>query len=417
MLEGPLLTGLAGACQVFSSVEKLKTLHLEEFDVPCFIVAGKTSAGKSTLLQRLTRMPFFPVDKQMCTRIPVFVEMRNGSGESNATVTVCTLKKDSLVAEQSKSEPIPIGATGREVQEKIQSLLRSLLEEAGLSKTSKKVIVDKEVRIRLSSPSSPMLNLVDLPGVVNGRSLVATDTQKLFKRYALKSSNQSVFLCAVEASSPAVEWNTDDVLGQGDTELESLELHQRCLGVITKADSDEVDVESLCNYLRGDLADDFKPRHGYFAVGARDEGRAQEEQVLFERLLAAAADRDKLQSRTSITALQKKVQDLYMDQVHKGWIPKTVEKVIKKWAQSCIAPTQSETMGALCDEVVEDLLEKYRSFCGSELLLKDMALGSFAAEDLHNLRNAPEGLCKTLSKEWLEVPLSGSSFPSLLWTV
>ena len=40
------------------------------------MVFGAESVGKSSLLQRLSLLPFFPTDKSRCTRMPVRLEIR-----------------------------------------------------------------------------------------------------------------------------------------------------------------------------------------------------------------------------------------------------------------------------------------------------------------------------------------------------
>eukprot|EP00438_Fugacium_kawagutii_P023831 Skav212416 [mRNA] locus=scaffold202:49654:50949:+ [translate_table: standard] len=410
MLTGPLLTGpllgLGHACPAFLPDFEETFGHLQEFEVPCFVVAGMTSAGKSTLLQRLTQMPFFPSDKQMCTRVPIKVEMRRGSGEPKATVTVYHYDDEHKMffEDETEGESLSIGAASTEVQQK----MKSLLEKAGLAKTSRRVIIDKELRIRISSSALPILDVVDLPGVVKGATKLANDTQKLLKRYVLTSGTHSNFLYVVPATIPELEWNADQLLGHGD-ELTGMQLPERSLGVITYCDNIKPDEDAevlgyLCQYLSGEFDpedDDFvKLGHGYFALGANSSRYAHEEEAVFAKLLRFWPDSARMKKRTSISSLQSKVRKLYEDQVCDRWLPMLVQKLVEWWIRSCVASQPLEQMN-LCDKIVKDLVQHYKDCRNSDLELEEISQ-YMSPENWSKLRHGPSGTCKNLIQPWLK---------------
>ena len=49
---------------------------LHELELPRVVMVGEESSGKSSTLERLVHMPFFPVDRQMCTRMPIELRLR-----------------------------------------------------------------------------------------------------------------------------------------------------------------------------------------------------------------------------------------------------------------------------------------------------------------------------------------------------
>eukprot|EP00438_Fugacium_kawagutii_P034163 Skav226371 [mRNA] locus=scaffold290:198547:199761:+ [translate_table: standard] len=393
MLSGPLLTGpllgLGQACPSFSLHELEETfVHLQELEVPCFVVAGMTSAGKSTLLQRLTQMPFFPSDEQMCTRVPIKVEMRRGSGEPKATVAVYHYDDEQKMffEDEADNEPLSIGAAGSEVQQK----MTSLLERADISKNSRRVIINKELRIRLSSSALPILDVVDLPGVVKGRSKLAKDTQKLLERYVLTRGTQANFLYVVPATIPAIEWNADQLLGHGDDK----ELHERSLGVITYCDNIKPDAKQILReYLSGDFEpedDDFvQPGHGYFALGANSAGDAHEEEAMFAELFRSCPDSASLKKRTSISSLQIKIRELYLEQVYDRWVPMVVKKLLEWWIQSCLASQPPKQKMNLCEDIVKDLLQEYKDCRNTDLRLEKISESFTSAENIAKLRDSP----------------------------
>eukprot|EP00966_Prymnesium_polylepis_P203706 4719316-Prymnesium_polylepis.1 len=59
--------------------------HMSDNDIhwsrPMFVALGADNTGKSTLLERVTGLPLFPQDESVCTRLPIFVEVRRLTAE------------------------------------------------------------------------------------------------------------------------------------------------------------------------------------------------------------------------------------------------------------------------------------------------------------------------------------------------
>eukprot|EP00438_Fugacium_kawagutii_P013603 Skav202996 [mRNA] locus=scaffold1344:28196:29410:+ [translate_table: standard] len=403
MLTGPLLTGpllgLSQACPAFASLDNLdeafrRDLQSEDFQVPCFVVAGMTSSGKSTFLQRLTQMPFFPSNHGLCTRVPIKIQMRRGFGEPKATVRVYSYDdKQGFVADEAEGEFISIAAASTEVQDK----MASLLERARLEDNAREVIHDKELRVCLSSSVLPVLDVVDLPGVKAGARLFARTTQKLLRRYVLNSGTHSIFFYVIPATLDATEWTTE-LLAQDDDEL-TQQLHDRTVGIISKCDMMAAN-DDLCKYLSGRMNPEDTLGHGYFAVGANAQGKDCEEEATFAKLLRGRPDIEDLQKRSSISAVQNKVSELYVDQVYANLVPTFVQKLLKLWVRSCLE-SQTEKM-RVCDDIVEELLKQYKECRKSpspELISHDTLSSAI-------LHESPPGYCKTLIEPWLKAGIN-----------
>eukprot|EP00438_Fugacium_kawagutii_P009566 Skav212723 [mRNA] locus=scaffold1734:147361:148524:- [translate_table: standard] len=358
-----------------------------------------TSSGKSTFLQRLTQMPFFPTDRQMCTRVPIKIEMRRGFGEPKATVRVYSYDdKQGFVAEGAGGESLSIAAACAEVHDTMDSLLKG----AGFKTTAQEVILDKELRVCVTSSALPVLNVVDLPGVKTGTRPLAVATQELLRRYILNSGIHSIFFYIIPATLDATEWTTE-LLAQSDKEL-TQQLHDRTVGIISKCDmmaaNDATGKRILCKYLsQDDLNPDDKLGHGYFALGANAEGKAREEEATFVKLFRGRLETESLKQRTSISSLQSKVCELYAEQAYATLVPTFVRKLAGSWIQSCLG-SQTEKMKVF-DDIVKDLLKQYKNHLKSDLRLEQIS------EDiLTQLRNSPSGSCKTLIEPCLEAGLA-----------
>eukprot|EP00438_Fugacium_kawagutii_P020663 Skav217586 [mRNA] locus=scaffold3512:24023:25180:- [translate_table: standard] len=355
---------------------------------PCFVVVGKTSAGKSTLLQRLTRLPFFPVDEQICTRMAVKVELRKGLGESKAAIAVCRFEdKDVFVA---GGKAISMEADSQDVQQAMDALLK----EQGLSKTpvigaeTSQVITTKELRIRVTSPTLPVLDLVDLPGRLLDGSATGQATQQLFKRYAKTSHNHSIFICVVNAILPQVEWHVAELLGQADSKLAQMQLPKRALGVFTKCDKMDADTTTLQECLRHNVEPQLG--HGFLAIGARVKDTSDREQKVFADLFQGECL--DILDRTSIWALQSKLLKLYKDQLYH----QTLQQLVEFWLRSKFMAATAHMKH--CDEMVAGLLQRYKDVQNLEISGFDFVAISKAV----NGKGGEAGPCETLVKNWLK---------------
>ena len=63
-------------------------LPMVEFKLPTVIVVGGRSAGKSSLLENITKCPVFPRDPALCTKMPVKLQLIQVAKESESSVTI-----------------------------------------------------------------------------------------------------------------------------------------------------------------------------------------------------------------------------------------------------------------------------------------------------------------------------------------
>ena len=109
---------------------------------------GDQSSGKSSVLEALSGVPF-PRGSGLVTRCPVRLVMRRAQGnETWSAIASTTLSTNTVVAD-----------TPDELTEIISRLTDTL------TKTNSGFSTDA-ILVRLTSPESPNLTIVDLPGIV-----------------------------------------------------------------------------------------------------------------------------------------------------------------------------------------------------------------------------------------------------------
>lgn len=200
----------------FKALDRLKEplqKSLTGFEIPQIVVVGATSTGKSTLLRRFSHLPFFPTSNSMCTRMPIKIEMRKISEDDAVAGVVMSVHSfDGTTYSDHAEERTELSL--EDATTEVKRKMGDLLERAGLEREGLGIIADSELRIRVVSDSFPVLNLVDLPGMVQAggaedrRTADAEATQRLFERYiGTKGARHSLLLCAVPATSQPVNWH------------------------------------------------------------------------------------------------------------------------------------------------------------------------------------------------------------------
>lgn len=395
-------TSLLDLNQAFKALEEVKESlqqSLEHFTIPEIVVVGSTSAGKSAVLRRFSQLPFFPSAEGMCTRIPIRVEIRKPPPGVPPSAKMSLYRFDQTAKRYSK-EPEPghscelnLEEAIKTVNEKMQKLLENTQLQVGQS-----MIMDRELRIQIVSEKFPMLNLVDLPGLVPSGAgkqwkKDAEDTRELFKRYS--GGRHSLFLCILPATDTPDRW-------EGMHLIEEEGLQESSLGILTKCDHPGTKPEFLQKWLANELG------YGFVAVaaGAASEERKvqdvdQEEHSTFLRLFGAD---ELLKDVTCIKSVRKKITDAYLKQVYERWVPSALAQLLSDWISSAKEwekaerDRQEELKERMqsCDKAFADLEQMHKTPLND--ILQPGTCGSIHAAPQGP--PGPPGRCKRLISDW-----------------
>ena len=264
--SGILETWSAERCAgFFDVIDPLKELvEREHWSAPQVIMLGQESTGKSTLLERLTGLPIFPRNADLCTRSLIKVCLRRGPARKLRLLVQDILslrfddedgrevELDELGAAVMKemTRQVRLESLRQEMPDKSSDFYDATVSDAPLQPSdglcTKKVLV-----IELSSPKAPNLDVVDCPGLVaasaRGRPTdVAQETAALVRTFAKKHRDSALFVVAVKASEQP---NNSLAMRL----VQELKLESRALGVLTMTD-----------VLTGDLTDGETTLHATF---------------------------------------------------------------------------------------------------------------------------------------------------------
>lgn len=235
-------------------------------DLPQIIVVGDQSAGKSSVLEAISRIRF-PVKGGVCTRFATELVLRRHK------------RRDMRVSVRfaEKSKPTKIFAPSDFANDNLEGVIEKAKELMGLSDSEKGFSRDV-LRLEIDDPDVYPLTLVDLPGIfqvnTSEQSMDGKKTVDLLVEEYMQNPN-SIILVVVTA--------TNQLANQGILRL--AEKHDptrdRTVGIITKPDLAEREPENERAYIR--LAQNKEKAHKLSLGWHVLRNRAGNEQSLDER--------------------------------------------------------------------------------------------------------------------------------------
>jgi GTPase SAR1 family protein len=215
---------------VLDTVAQVRKCGLESIlALPQLVVCGDQSAGKSSVLEALTEIPF-PRNDELCTRFPTEVIMRRSTVDS---LTIKVIPDDERPT--SEKESIKTFAETIKDFEELPTIMDRAMAVMGIgtSGSQSSAFARDVLSVEIEGPSRPQLTFVDLPGLIQNETKGVTKAdvelvQEITDRYI--SQSRTIILAVVSA--------TNDYANQGIlTKARKVDPDgERTLGIITKPD-------------------------------------------------------------------------------------------------------------------------------------------------------------------------------------
>ncbi|PQE07233.1 interferon-induced GTP-binding Mx protein [Rutstroemia sp. NJR-2017a BVV2] len=220
--------------RVLNTVSSLRKCGLDSvLPLPQLVVCGDQSAGKSSVLEALTEIPF-PRNDNLCTRFATEISLRN------APVDALTVK---IIPDNSR--PAAEQAVIRQFVQTITNFddLPSIMDMAmnamGITAdngndTTRRAFSRDILSIGIDGPTRPHLTLVDLPGLIASATNEASDADvetvaQITEHYI--SQSRTICLAVISAKNDIANQQILKRVRKHDPE------GQRTLGIITKPDT------------------------------------------------------------------------------------------------------------------------------------------------------------------------------------
>ena len=223
-------------------IDSLRSQGVSHYvDLPEIIVCGDQSAGKSSVLEAISGMPF-PTKDGLCTRFATELVLRRGL-EVNIKVSITPGEnrfgedKERLESWQPKAsiDKEGLGAVTDEAK-------RAMADTTGAGEFYEDIL-----RIELTGPGQPHLTMVDLPGLFRSGNREQSDAdvgivRSMVERYMARP--RSIILTVVSAKYEYVLQEVTLMAKRADPE------GLRTMGLITKPDTLDVGSDSESYFVR-----------------------------------------------------------------------------------------------------------------------------------------------------------------------
>lgn len=219
--------------RVLDIVSQLRKCGLDSvLSLPQLVVCGDQSAGKSSVLEALTGVPF-PRKDNLCTRYPTEIILRRGVSNSlRIKVIPDPLRSvDDQKAIKEFRETITSFEQLPSVMEKARELMG--IENSREGNNNRKAFARDVLSVEIEGPDRPQLTVVDLPGIIQAKTKDASQadvdmTVEITESYI--SQPRTICLAVVSATNDYANQPILNKVRQFDPKGE------RTLGIITKPD-------------------------------------------------------------------------------------------------------------------------------------------------------------------------------------
>ncbi|KFX86692.1 hypothetical protein V490_08938 [Pseudogymnoascus sp. VKM F-3557] len=225
--------------QLFNAIDELRKCGAGQIlDLPQLVIVGQQSAGKSSLLQSLTDIPF-PIGDGLCTRFATRIVSRR-TAPGTADVVHVSVEPGEIDPFGYGETDGPTGNFNPAVPSLTAEVFKSIVDQAsnymGIRTPGgrgRKNFSSKVLKIELSGPTRSHFGILDVPGVFSAKRMGITHQEmegvtKLVTSYMQKKEN--IVICVVPANNDLSNQSIIDLALQHATNPSSV------VGVFTKCD-------------------------------------------------------------------------------------------------------------------------------------------------------------------------------------
>ena len=219
--------------RVLDTVAQVRKCGLESIlSLPQLVVCGDQSAGKSSVLEALTEIPF-PRNDNLCTRFATEIILRRANANSLTIKLIPDPKRPSV--EQASIKAFEKSITNFAELPSIMNAAMAVMDigDSSTSGSKPRAFARDVLSIEIEGPSRPQLTLVDIPGLIQTDTkgvtradvdLVAEITDQYIKQ------PRTICLAVVSGANDYANQKILTKVREVDPEGE------RTLGIITKPD-------------------------------------------------------------------------------------------------------------------------------------------------------------------------------------
>lgn len=162
-------------------INKIKELNIpiDEYKLPIIVNIGNESSGKSSLIRNILKCDIFPIDRNLCTKCPIKIELFNSDIEEYLII----FKNDEIRLTDKEKTKLHVAA----IMNKIDN------------------IIDDELYIKISNQYVINSTFYDLPGIIEYPADMRDKSKNIINKYI--NQPNTLIICVIPANTTRLTSN------------------------------------------------------------------------------------------------------------------------------------------------------------------------------------------------------------------
>jgi len=162
-------------------INKIKALNIpiNQYKLPIIVNIGNESSGKSSLIRNILKCDIFPIDKNLCTKCPIKIELIN----SNIEEYIISFKNQTFKLTDKEKTKLHISAIMNKIDD----------------------IVDDELYIKISNEYVINSTFYDLPGIIEYPADMREKSKNIINKYITLPN--TLIICVIPANTTRLTSN------------------------------------------------------------------------------------------------------------------------------------------------------------------------------------------------------------------
>ena len=170
-------------CQIiqFSAIYRDTDLNIpiDEYKLPIIVNIGNESSGKSSLIRNILKCDIFPIDKNLCTKCPIKIELYNSDIEEYIII----FKDNTIKLQDKEKTKLHVAAIMNKIDD----------------------IIDDELYIKISNKYVINSTFYDLPGIIEYPANMREKSKTIINKYI--NQPNTIIICVIPANTSRLTAN------------------------------------------------------------------------------------------------------------------------------------------------------------------------------------------------------------------
>ena len=162
-------------------INKIKALNIpiNEYKLPIIVNIGNESSGKSSLIRNILKCDIFPIDRNLCTKCPIKIELFNSKNEEY----IITFKNETFKLTDKEKTKLHVSSIMNKIDD----------------------IVEDELYIKICNEYVINSTFYDLPGIIEYPAEMRDKSKNIINKYITQPN--TLIICVIPANTTRLTSN------------------------------------------------------------------------------------------------------------------------------------------------------------------------------------------------------------------